>query len=244
MNRLDDAASPEVDVTREVHGAGVATGGRFSTLGQRHPCAVFAPLHYEANYAYPLLVWLHGPADDESQLRRIMPLISLRNYAGAAPRGTLPVESPAGKRGFSWSQTCAHVALAEQAVFDAIDSASQRFHIAPQRVFVAGFDSGGTMAFRLALSHPTRFAGVLSLGGEFPAERTPLLRLAEARRVPVFLAYGRASQRCATSKVCENLKLLHAAGMHVALRQYPCGHELSPQMLGDMDRWIMERVLG
>ena len=33
----------------------------------------FVPLHYEPNYAYPLLVWLHGPQDDQGQLKRIMP---------------------------------------------------------------------------------------------------------------------------------------------------------------------------
>src|SRR5210317_946248 len=50
--------------------------------------AFFAPLHYEPKYSYPLMVWLHGPGhDDERQLVRIMPMISMRNYAAAAPRG-------------------------------------------------------------------------------------------------------------------------------------------------------------
>jgi hypothetical protein len=35
---------------------------------------------------------------------------------------------------------------------------------------------------------------------------------------------------------------LHAAGMLVTLRQYPCGHELAPQMLVDVDRWIIEQI--
>ena len=70
----------------------------------------------------------------------------------------------------------------------------------------------------------------------------PLLRLAEARRVPVFLACGRESQKFPTAVVCENLKLFHSAGMQVALRQYPCGHQMSPLMLADMDRWIMEQI--
>ena len=39
--------------------------------------------------------------------------------------------------------------------------------------FLAGFDAGGTMAMRIALSHPSRFAGVLSLCGAFPTGRTP-----------------------------------------------------------------------
>ena len=47
---------------------------------------LFAPLHYEPNYAYPLVIWLHGPGDDERQLLRVMPLVSMRNYVSVGPR--------------------------------------------------------------------------------------------------------------------------------------------------------------
>ena len=36
--------------------------------------------------------------------------------------------------------------------------------------------------------------------------------------------------------------LFHAAGMSVTLRQYPCAQELSPQILRDVDRWIIEQI--
>jgi phospholipase/carboxylesterase len=199
-------------------------------------------LHYESNYAYPLLVWLHGEGDDENQLKRIMPLISMRNYVGVAIRGTLRVNRGDGRAVYAWSQARADVALAEQRVFDAIEAARARYHIASSRIFVGGFDCGGTMAFRLAMGHPDAFAGVLSLCGRFPNARRPLVRLAEARRVPIFLACGRDSERYDTTEVCDNLKLFHTAGMHVALRQYPCGHQIAPRMLSDMDRWMMEQI--
>ena len=38
--------------------------------------------------------------------------------------------------------------------------------------------------------------------------------------------------------------LFHAAGMSVTLRQYPCGDELTTQMLRDLDVWLMEQVTG
>ncbi len=208
------------------------------------PITLFAPVHYERNYAYPLVVWLHGPGDDENQLKRIMPVISLRNYVGVSVRGTNPCKSASGKPGFAWAQSPPHTALAEQRVVDAVQAAQGRYNIAPRRVFLAGFDCGGTMALRLAFSHPARFAGVLSLGGEFPVGGAPLSCLTAARRVPVFLACGRESQRYPSTVVCDNLKLLHSAGMDLTLREYPGGHEISPQMLADMDRWIMDLVTG
>ncbi|MHB1035606.1 MAG: alpha/beta hydrolase [Pirellulales bacterium] len=205
--------------------------------------AIFAPLHYEPNYAYPLLVWLHGPGDDENQLKRIMPLVSMRNYVAVAPRGSAPCEgSPAGRPGYRWRQDEEHIEEAEQRVFDSMEAVEEKFHVAPHRVFLAGFDCGGTMAYRIALDHPERFAGVLSLGGAFPTSRTPLAQLHAARRVALFLACGRDSQTCPSEQVCDNLRLFHAAGMSITLRQYPCAQEITTQMLGDMDRWIMEQI--
>jgi phospholipase/carboxylesterase len=203
--------------------------------------AIFTPLHYERNYAYPLVVWLHGPDDDERQVTRIMPMVSARNYVGVGPRGTLESAAPLG--GFRWSQRPRHIALAERGVLAAVAEARRWLNIAPERIFVAGFGCGGTMAFRMALDHPRLFAGVLSIGGALPTTQRPFAQLHGARRLRVFLASGRYSQQCPEQRVCDNLRLLHAAGMSINLRQYPCGDELTTHMLTDMDRWIMEQVL-
>jgi hypothetical protein len=56
------------------------------------------------------------------------------------------------------------------------------------------------------------------------------------------MAAGRRSQKFPTAMVCENLRLLHTAGITWTLREYPVAHELSAQILGDMNRWMMERV--
>lgn len=204
--------------------------------------ALFAPLHYEPNYAYPLIVWLHGPGSDEWQLMRLMPLVSMRNYVAVAPRGVrLPREDRDGDV-WGWSQSPEHIQEAEQRIFDSIDAVRHKYHISPHRIFLAGFDCGGTMAFRVAMQHPERFAGVLSIGGAFPTGQTPLVQWTRARHLAIFLGVGRDSPHYPPAAACEDLRLFHVAGMSVSLRQYPCGHQLAPQILGDVDRWIMEQI--
>lgn len=222
--------------------AGQVAAAQYSTTQGELHAALFAPLHYEPNYAYPLLIWLHGHGDNESQLKRVMPLISIRNYVAVAPRGLASEERSAGRDACHWPQQTTDWSIAEQRIFDAIDLARARFHIAPRRVFIAGYDCGGTMAFRAAMAHPGHFAGVLSLCGRFPENGSPLRRLAYARRVPLFVACGRDSRSYSSAEVCGNLKLFHSAGMNVSLRQYPCGQEIVPAMLADMDRWMMEQI--
>jgi phospholipase/carboxylesterase len=249
-NRLPSILSfPQIGQVANI--AGSVSTARYSAYsaaqGEVH-AALFAPMHYEPNYAYPLLVWLHGSGDDESQLKRIMPLVSMRNYVAVAPRGLRRDDrqgrddGQAERAGYDWSQAVSDWSMAEQRTFDAIEVAQARFHVSTRRVFLAGYDCGGTMAFRLAMDHPERFAGVLSLCGPFPSTQMPLRRLSDARRLPLFLACGRDSRSYPTVEVCHHLRLFHSAGMNVSLRQYPCGHEIVPAMLADMDRWMMEQI--
>jgi phospholipase/carboxylesterase len=205
--------------------------------------ALFAPLHYEANYAYPLLVWLHGGGDSEQQLRRVMPLVSLRNYVSVAPRGTMQASGNAGKRaGFRWAQSPEHIAQAEHHVQAAIAAARERFNVRSDRIFLVGYESGGTMALRIAMEHPKVFAGVVSLCGPFPKEGTPLAKLDGVRQMPLFIAACREGTYYPTEEVCNNLRLFHAAGLSTTLREYPGADGLSPMMLADIDRWMMEQI--
>jgi phospholipase/carboxylesterase len=228
---------PSLDFPIQVDSASLSAG----SLDFAH--VLFAPLHYERGYAYPLIVWLHGRGSDERHLQRIMPLVSMRNYVAVGPRGIRTTEDDAaGREGYGWLQTDEHLQQAEQRVFECIDLARRKYHVAARRIFLAGFDCGGTMALRLALSHPEQFAGAISLCGALPSGRALFGNLVAARRLGMFLATGRGSREYTAEHVCEDLRLLHTAGLSVTLRQYPGGHQLQPQMLSDVDRWIIEQI--
>ena len=213
--------------------------GLFRTIEHDTIHTIFTPLHYEPGYSYPLLVWLHGSGCDERQLLRIMPLVSMRNFVAVAPRG---VAISAKEATYGWSHAEQDLQQAEQRIFDSIETTVRRFNIHSRRVFLAGFDTGGTMAFRVAMNHPYKFSGVLSLGGCLPTGGAPLSRLPEARQLAVFLASGRRSTVYGEQHVCDDLRLLHTAGMSITLRLYPCGHQIAPQMLSDLNRWVMEQI--
>ena len=58
------------------------------------------------------------------------------------------------------------------------------------------------------------------------------------------VAQGRDSRTYPIRGLCDELRLYHAAGMSLTVRQYPCGQELTTQMLSDLNRWLMELVTG
>lgn len=240
------------------------------------PHVLFYPLHYEPNYAYPLLVWLHGCGGDERQIMRIMPKLSLRNYVAVAPRGfsvdewggldsqhngngeasasaniwnsldvsSILQEKARQKTQYDWFETESCLSAAEQRIFDCIALTKKQANISSRRVFLAGFGSGGTMALRLGLLYPEAFAGVASLGGVFPQAKNAMNRWTATRDLAVFLGFGQQSDVFSPDEACHTLELLHTAGLPTAAREYPCGQELVPQMLQDLNHWIMNLVCG
>ena len=205
-----------------------------------HQVCLFGPERYESGYDYPLVVWLHSCQSSELELENVMPELSLQNYVACAPRGTMACD-PEGKF-FQWGQTNANAAIAEEVVFESIDLAAQHFSVNKKKVFLAGFGSGGSMAWRVAMRYPQRFAGVISICGDFPHRNRPLLNIGAARSLPMMWLYGEESKTCGIQQVCESLPLLHTASLSVDLRQYPCGDDLLTNMLDDINGWMMELV--
>lgn len=236
MNRIFAAVAPAPVAITRVDPPVVKAAPR----GSHH--TLLAPLHYEPNYAYPLVVWLHGDGGDERQLMRVMPHISMRNYVAVGVRG--PSAAALRPSGYGWEQSEDAICQAQQSVQEAVAAARIKFHVHCERVFLAGFECGGTMALRLALRNPWKYAGALSACGGFPRGQMPLVNLKSLREFPLLMAFGRDSAVYAADDVCRELPLMHSAGLKVALRQYPCEDELTTQMLHDMDVWLMERVTG
>lgn len=206
----------------------------------QHPVCLFGPERYEPRYAYPLVVWLHSCGSSERELEAVMPELSLQNYVACAPRGPICCNEEGTK--YRWGRSATSAAIAEELVFDAIETAKTQFSIADERIFLAGFSGGATMAWRIALRYPKRFAGVVAICGEFPQGCQSLTNIEAARELPSLWMYGAESNRCGITQVCESLPLLHAAKLGVDIRQYPCADELLNNMLADTNGWLMERV--
>ena len=198
--------------------------------------SLLMPLHYEQNYQYPLLVWLHNDGDDPQQLHRVMPDISLQNFVGVAP------QAPTGNQacGYYWEQEQATIDQAADDVLATIDMARCKANIASNKIFIGGFGAAGTMAFRVAFTHPDIFSGVASINGGLPEGFAPLGRWSSSRNLEVFWSHYRKSNEFSQNQLCNHLRLLHIAGFSVTLRQYPGGDELTRGALSDLNRWIMQ----
>ncbi len=110
---------------------------------------VFVPTSYDATHHTPttLFVWLHG--------------------CGGMSSGDIWTVSPGGSQ--SWiSMTvggaegaCWDVSTGPAKVLAAIDELATHFNIAPRRIILGGYSSGGDLTYRTAFYNAGRFAGIL-----------------------------------------------------------------------------------
>lgn len=209
---------------------------------QVHPCGVFVPENYEPNYAYPLIVWLHESGKSERDIVEVLPGISMRNYLGLSLRGTARASGDADDA-FNWSRTRNAGLAFEEQLHESVRQLRRDFHIHTERVFLVGAGEGGTMAWDLFLTRPQWFAGVAALGGRFPWGRRPLrqFRALVGKHALVVADANHPSSHAQAERVG---RLLHAAGLEVAVRAPATGRASSRPLLRQIDRWIMRSIGG
>jgi len=209
---------------------------------RRLPVRTFLPTGYEPNYPYPLLVFFHGYGGNEEQILRLAPRLSRRNFICIGLRGSEFLGHRAdGRRGFSWKQAAGLDTVTEEYVFRAIELTQRSYHVHSERIYLAGICEGATLAYRLGLTFPQHFGGLISLNGARPRAGGPLLHLPEARQLRVFIGHGIANSVVPLSLARQDFRLLYTAGMPVEMRTYPANHRLHADMLRDVNRWIIAR---
>jgi phospholipase/carboxylesterase len=124
-----------------------------------------------------------------------------------------------------------------------VDQAMERYPIDPQRLVVAGFSQGGLMAFELALRQPARFAGVVGLSTWLPeilAEDLP--KLPEHQDFPVLVIHGTQDTMLEVERARESRELLRPFGVSLTYREFEMGHEIRPEALKVILRWLEEKA--
>jgi phospholipase/carboxylesterase len=200
----------------------------------------FLPTGYEPNYPYPLLVFLHGEGGSEETVLKLAPRLSRRNFICIGLRGLLPLPdttSPA----YSWGDEGQQDQV-EEYILRSIEATRRRYHVHSERIYLAGFNEGSEPAFRLGLSQPEKFAGLVALNGCLPTRGRPLLRLDEVRRLRVLIAHGLDNTQTPVTAARADQRLLYTAGLDVEFKCYATNHAIHPDMLRDLNRWIIDQI--
>lgn len=125
-----------------------------------------------------------------------------------------------------------------------IEDAVERYGADPSRTAILGFSQGGSLAYRLGLAQPSRFAGIAALSTWLPDEAIEAAsddREALAA-LPVLVQHGTEDPLVRIERGRDSKERLEALGVRPEYHEYPMQHQIAAESLQDLSAWL-ERVL-
>ena len=201
------------------------------------------PDGYDPNRKYPMVIMLHGFGASMEDLAGLSPVIDSREYVYAFPNGPEALELAPGYVGYSWT----HPDRRRDAEEDAKSGEKLRgffgevmaqYSIEPGNAVLGGFSQGGRLAYLNGLSRPELFAGVVALGAAMFDTEPLQAMLPAARTQPVFVGHGEYDPQISVEQARMMRGFLEAEGYSPVYNEYPIGHEISRQLVGDLSAWL------
>ena len=217
-----------------------ATSGRPSPM-----CRTLVPDNYEPRYPYPCLVLFHAHGGNEDEVLELAGQLNRRNYVVVSIRGPQMLGlRPDGSLACGWGHDDTYTDLINEHVFNAVQSVRRSCHIHSERVFLLGMCEGATAAYRSAFALSEKLGGVIALNGTLPriVGGAPLFRPSAPRGLPIFVGHGIANAMIPFATASKDYKLLYAAGANVSLNRYPTNNRVHPDMLRDVNRWVIDQI--
>ena len=204
--------------------------------------------HATSGGPLPTVVALHGHGAHGQDLLGLAPFLAEGRVLMLCPQAEFPAAG-AGVTSYTWFRRDADgqrsIEEFERVAVDLrafIEEVVPRCGGDPNRVVVLGFSQGGTLAYRLGLAGPRRFAGVAALSTYFPDDMAAAVDRATVAEVPLLVQHGTHDQMIAIQRAHASRDLLQTLGALPQYLEYPMGHEIGRQSLADLSAWLT-RVL-
>jgi poly(3-hydroxybutyrate) depolymerase len=195
----------------------VRVGYRSPVDDTDQPLCLYVPEDYTADREWPLMVRLHGAWSEIDEAQWTIQTYEWdREFTRFAPRGLFIELYPWG-RGNVWYR-----GPGGQDVIDVLDVTESLFSVDPDRVYLMGSSMGADGGWRLAASHPERFAAFCGVVGIYDTDL-----LEGLSQLPIMFHYGHQDKRDRVTSPQETAERLRQVGGTVELIGHPdSGHRI------------------
>lgn len=199
---------------------------------------------------FPTVLALHGWGASAHDLLGLAPLLHRGRALVLCPQGETEIPIGPGQLGYGWfplRTTSAENPEAFRAAAETLrrflDASLARYPIDPARLVLLGFSQGGVMAYELGLRQPERFAGIAALSTWLPPELAESFsREPRHEGLPVLLIHGTEDPLVEVERARESRERLRPFGVALTYREFPMAHEIRPEALQILVRWLDERA--
>lgn len=190
----------------------------------------------------PLLILLHGRGTDENDLAGLLQFLDPR-FEAVSIRAPYPFEY-GGYTWFALDETIGRYDRAQldeglKGILDVVQKESGK----GRKVFLYGFSMGAMMALAASLTHPELFRGCVAHSGLVPEQADHLsIDWKRIGSCAFFIAHGTYDPVVSVDYARRGRELFSHTDAAFLYREYPMGHEISPESLRDTSDWLTSLI--
>jgi phospholipase/carboxylesterase len=188
------------------------------------------------------IILLHGVGSNEqdlfslaNQLPQDFYVISSRGQfiVGAGRYAWYNVDFATGKPVYNAEQE----ASSREVIRAFISQVKQNYNL--DEIYLGGFSQGAIMSYSIGLMHPSEVQGVIALSGRILEEIKPLVKKEDyLQRLQVFVAHGLQDNTLPIHYAKQAKEYLETLGVQLSYHEYPIGHQISNEVLQDLNSWL------
>ena len=205
----------------------------------------------EGDGPFPTLVALHGWGASAHDLLGLAPLLHGGEALVLCPQGRTRVPIGPGMDGYGWfplsggrEPDLKEVDAAARALRAFLARALDAYPVDREKLVLLGFSQGGFMAYQLALGEPAGFAGLIALSSWLPEPlAASLAPRPEYADLPTLVIHGTEDPMIPVERGQDSRTALLRLGVPTVYREYEMGHEIKPEALREIAKWLEEKVL-
>lgn len=197
------------------------------------------------------VIWMHGLGADATDFEPIVPMLKLpvpvRFVFPNAP--VRPVTINNGMEMRAWYDVAPGAPLSgteeirqSAAEIERLVEREKQRGVPAGRIVLAGFSQGGVIALHLGLRYPQRLAGIMALSTYVHDHEHLGDEISFASvDVPIFMAHGLMDPMIPITRAVTSREALQQLGYQVEWHEYSMGHQVCPQEISDISRWLAGR---
>lgn len=206
------------------------------------------PLRPQNSEGAPLLLLLHGFAQNEDAMHRLAPMLDER-FCVVSVRA--PIEL--GVEKYAWARArftpdgpeddAGDFETSRSALLRFLDELLAAYDLDAERVYLMGFSQGASLALGLAMSQAERFAGAVATSGKLLEQYLEAADPPAALNdLPILMAHGSHDRLVPIRRARRDHEVLADLPVDLTYREYPMDHEMSFESLGGAAAWLKERL--
>ena len=126
-------------------------------------------------------------------------------------------------------------------IIDSIDKIANNLSVKPNKIYLAGFSQGASLALYCGLKNPNKFQGVISLCGYFNKKHMSDIADDNFSGLNI-LVCNSVFDHLIPIELGRNTKnLLKSLGVNLKYNEYDSGHGISNECLNDFIGWIITK---